>query len=133
MLKLISPASVPDGSGSFTYQFPESIGRATLKAVYAVLVTTVVGDHDISLTIVSSGSDNKAVIGVPNPAVVDGVEILTFGVAGAYYLAASAAGNVHGIPMNAIEIVGGDLLIMAGLVNAGEGFSDIAIWVDIED
>jgi len=134
-LKLVSLANVLDGTGVLVYEVPETIKRAKVKFVSATLVSTAAGNLNAALLISSSQGDIKAILPVENVGAGHAaISFVTWGVTGAYYRSLSVGGDdLHAVPMVSVDISGGDQLQFQALVGAGEGWSNVSIWLDISD
>ena len=132
MYKQIPLPPVLDGTGAVQYAFPESIGEAKLKSISATFTSTAVGSLDIFMAVSTAQGDIKTMAAVPNTVAAHAaVSYLSWGSTGAYYLATHGAGDIHHIPLQDVEIEGGDILTMTGICAATEGWQNMVIWIEM--
>ena len=134
MIKLVGVPNSVVGSGIVQYQLPESVKAATLLSAYMELNSVAVGSLDLSLSVSDKNFVAKTIAAIPNVGAGHAaISACMWGGTGAYYLAAQTIADYHHVPMQKLELEGGDRLTFIGIVDAAGFIANVAIWLDIEE
>ena len=134
MLRLIQVPDVLGATPLPVYVVPESLVSAKLTSVSASFSSLAIGDLDIRMVVEDAMANVKGGYALPNVgAGHQASNTITWGGTGEYYLAVFAGEDVHHVPMQQIEIKGGDVIRWLGNSDPTGGWQGINLWVDLEE
>lgn len=133
MKKLIEIPNTALGVSVLDYFVPESISGARLISLAARFLNTA----PINLDLVVQIRDKNNTVKGAYPAInIGGVHLavsqLTWGGTGAYYVAQDVGGlDYYQIPMQALDLEGGDKFSFLGVADISSQWVNVALWVDV--
>lgn len=134
MLKLVQ---MPDIEGpSVIYTVPESLSRAVVMLVTAKFISNyVAGNFAVRMVVLDTNGDIKGIY--PAQDVGAGRTInnsLTWGGTGSPFSSVDGINSYTAVPMQGLELKGGDEIFLVGnVLNPGDGWTLINIWLDVAD
>lgn len=132
---MIKEVGIPDtkvGIGQFTYQIPESLDGAKLITVTAVVNSIAIPVRNIWLAIQGKSGNIKSYHPSINAAAPVQFSNCTWGGTGTCYTVTLAGNDYLCIPMQKIDIDGGDILTFNADVGAGGNWTAVTLWMDTE-
>lgn len=134
MLKAIT---LPDTIGSaIVYEVPESLTSVRLVTMSGLFITGyVAGNFATRAIIESQNADIKGIYPAADVGATRTVNnFLTWGNTGAAYSSVDGTSSFIAVPLQAVELAGGDLIRLVGnTLNATDGWSNVVIWVEVQD
>lgn len=134
MLKAIT---VSDRVGATqVYEVPESLASVRLVTMSANFTTGfAAGNFAIRAIIETKNVDIKGIYPAADVGATRTVDnFITWGNTGTAYSSVDGTTSFTAVPMQAVELAGGDQITLAGnTLNATDGWSNVVIWVEVQD